>query len=207
MPAVDEATLQRWRAHAEDLHSAFVREFVEAWDLCPWAQSARHAGRSHVRALWAEELDDFFMHTLSAPHYQRMEVWQLVVMDAPQNAMRWRAYVSDLEQYFRRQLASLPWAFAAFHPEHPGRPDSTGGTIGMLRRSPLPAIQLVRLDALERVRSKASVQVHALPQQNQKSLRAWLQHDAHAEQHAHWLQEGVALLREIETCRAAAARK
>lgn len=198
LPAVDEATLHAWRARAVELHGAFVRELVEGHDFCPWAHSARIAGRSHLRALWSAELEHFFATSLRAADAQKIEVWQLVVLDAPSRAMQWRAYVADLEQYLRRTHGALPWAFAAFHPQHPGRPESIGGTIGMLRRSPLPTIQLVRLEVLERVRTKAATQVNALPQQNQETLRAWLQNDDACARHAQWLKEGQDLLQEID---------
>lgn len=191
-----------WKTRAVTLHTTFVRELVEAHDFCPWATSARIAGRSQIRAVFANAIDDFFETTIKNEEHQHIEVWQLVVPDADYKAMAWRAYVAELEQRLRKVGHDLPWAFAAFHPEHPGRPQSIGGVIGMLRRSPLPAIQLVRLDVLDRVREKAAAQVENLPQYNHQTMQRWLSHTPKREEHAKWLQQGKKLAAEIQNARA-----
>lgn len=196
-PQYDAARAASWRQRAENLHDTFVKELVEAFDFCPWAKSARAARRTRIVALFQHELEHFHVETLQDPAHRAIEVWQLVVPDAQMSAMQWRAFVARLEQDLRKQGHPLPWALAAFHPEHPGRPQSIGGVIGMLRRSPLPAIQLVRLQVLERIRDKAAKQVAALPQENQRTLLRWLHESKQVEQHAHWLQQGEELMKEI----------
>lgn len=190
---------QAWRARAVALHTAFVEELVEAQDFCPWAKSARHAGRTRVVALWQHELVDFFASDIHDPADSAVEVWQLVVLDATERAMRWRADVAELEQQLRRAGASLPWALAAFHPQHPGRPESIGGVIGMLRRSPLPAIQLVRLDVLDRVRERAQERVEGLAEENREKMQRWVQDEHLVRTHAHWLTQGQGLRADIRS--------
>src|SRR5690625_506628 len=200
----DPARTASWRTRAQELHEVFVRDLVEAHDFCPWAKSARAAQRSKIVALFVPELQPFCVGPLVHEAYEAVEVWQLVLPDVTLSAMGWRAYVADLEQTLRRDGHDLPWAFAAFHPEHPGRAESIGGTIGMLRRSPLPTIQLVRLHVLDRVRARASERVEALPAQNQPTLQQWLHDKRQRQQQAKWLKDGKELQAEI--ARAAASK-
>lgn len=196
------AQIDAWKARAVALHTTFVQDLVEAHDFCPWAKSARVADRSRIHAVFLADLPTFFEETIRDDAHQKVEVWQLVVPDAACEAMPWRAQVAALEQRLRKDGHDLPWAFAAFHPEHPGRPQSIGGVIGMLRRSPLPAIQLVHLDVLDRVRAKAAAQVEGLPQHNHHAMQQWLGDAAQIQEHAQWLQHGRELLAEIQNFRA-----
>lgn len=142
---------------AEKLHLRFVQEIVEAGDFCPWAKGARLHEKSRVKALWIDELLEFLIVLPNDPH---QEVLQLVIPDGLAHAMRWREYVTQLERELQKRRRGLPYALAAFHPEHPGRKESLGGAIGLLRRSPLPTIQLVRLDVLDDVRKNHRLAEH-----------------------------------------------
>lgn len=185
-----QAQQNGWLRRAETLHSLFIEECIEAADFCPWARGARLAGRSRVVAIWQDKLDSFLRTGAAEP---QIEVWQIVVPDATERAMAWREQVATIERSLRREGVELPWAFAAFHPQHPGRPESLGGTIGMLRRSPLPALQLIRLDVLDRVREHAAGTVDALAEKNRETLAAWLEDLALVKKHAGWLEAGNAL--------------
>lgn len=132
-------------------HHRFVVEVIEAGNFCPWAQNARKKGRTQIHAAYLRVLPDALLDSLKAADDQT-EVIQWVVPDGPANAMQWRDILAQLEKELRRRTPDLPWAFAAFHPTHPGRPESIGGAIGLLRRSPCPAIQCVRLASLDAVR-------------------------------------------------------
>ena len=162
-----EPALDALLAEAEALHAEFITGIIEAGDFCPWARGARLGERSEVRGCWLDELPAFLRALPSEPE---REVWQLVVPDGPARAMPWREHVAQLERALRREDRPLPFAFAAFHPQHPGRPESIGGTIGLLRRSPLPAIQLIRLDALDNVRARARARVEGLAEDNKKNI-------------------------------------
>lgn len=178
-----------WLTRAEVLHSTYIETVIEAGDFCPWARGARIAQRSRVHALWLEALPEF-IRTL--PNDGALEVWQIVVPDAHSSAMQWREYVATLERHLRRAGVNLPWAFAAFHPNHPGRPESIGGAIGILRRSPLPALQLVHLDVLARIRRHSGEIVESLAQRNRQKLLVPDDH-ALAKSHAELLAAGELL--------------
>lgn len=154
-------------ARAVALHAEYIESVIEAGDFCPWARGARVASRSRVHALWFDALPDFIR---AIPDDDALEVWQLVVPDAPASPMQWRDHVATLERALRKEGAHLPWAFAAFHPTHPGRPESIGGAIGLLRRSPVPALQLVHLDVLDRVRRHSEEFVESLAALNRQRL-------------------------------------
>lgn len=187
-PAGVEGASTRLRCleRAEILHGAYIEALIEAGDFCPWARGARLAGRARIHALFVDELADFVR---ALPEDPELEVWQLVVPDATESPMGWRDQVASLERDLRRGGVNLPWAFAAFHPTHPGRPESIGGAIGLLRRSPLPALQLVHLDVLQRVRRHSEELVETLALLNRQRL---LEPDdvSLAETHARLLAEG-----------------
>lgn len=197
MPQSPPPAPESWRQRAEALHQEFVVAFVEGQDFCPWAHSARVAGRTKVVALRWHEVARFMCDILPLEENRKMEVWQLVVPDANERAMPWRRDVAELELRLRKDGIDLPWALAAFHPTHPGRQGTPGGTIGMLRRSPLPAIQLVRLDVLDRVRERAAKQVEALPAHNRVQLQYWLEEPEQQQRHEAWLQQGAAIAQAV----------
>lgn len=188
---------QEWRERAVELHTTFVEDVIEAHDFCPWAKSARFADRTRVVALWTRELDAFISEVVVGSEANAIEVWQLVVLDGTARAMRWRGDVADLEQHLRRRGVDLLWALAAFHPQHPGRPESIGGVIGMLRRSPLPAIQLVRLDVLDRVRERAKERVDGLAEDNRRKMQHWVTQEDLVQRHDALLRQGADLLVEV----------
>lgn len=188
---------KEWRQRAVELHTKFVEDLIEAQDFCPWAKSARFANRTRVVALWTNELETFISQVVVGSEADAVEVWQLVVLDGTERAMRWRGDVADLEQHLRRRGVDLPWALAAFHPQHPGRPESIGGVIGMLRRSPLPAIQLVRLDVLDRVRERAKERVDGLAEENRQKMQHWVKQEDLVQKHERLLRQGIDLMRDI----------
>lgn len=163
-----------WEAEVLRLHMRFVTEVIEGGDFCPWARGARLQGAVDVRVCLDEDLAS------AARSYQAIEaldVIQIVVPDATDSALRWRERVTLLERSLRSAAPSWPYACAAFHPEHPGRPESLGGAIGLLRRSPFPMVQLVRLSALDELRARIPARVDALPAQNQAALmEQWAEH-------------------------------
>jgi hypothetical protein len=152
-------------ARAMTFHDRWQRTWVEEAGWCPFAAASRRAGRSTARAGWeapgpaaplerwgglAEALDGLVGDPAA-------EVLQWVVPRVVATPQAW-------EQEGRRLLAE--WeagagrgrlAMAAFHPGWRVRVESPGGLIPLLRRSPWPMWQFVRLDALARVRQGREV--------------------------------------------------
>lgn len=147
-------------AHSPDLvtetlrlHLRYQTEVVEGFNLCPWAKAARLTNNTtplvddgrplleqlgDAAALPSEVL--FLILPTYSGHRHAFEelVAQLIASDA---------------QRYRDN--SPPFAMAAFHPQDTLEPLlelSAESLVAYLRRSPNPTIQLIRLDALKRVR-------------------------------------------------------
>lgn len=162
-----------YAAAVEALHLRFVTEVIEAGDFCPWARGARLQGRVAIDVCTVVDLEVRVRHWLTDP---AVEVVQLVVPDLPDAALRWRERVALLERALRADGVTVPFAFAAFHPQHPGRPESVGGAIGLLRRSPFPMVQLIRLSVLDAVRAQHAEAADGLTERNYGRVRAeWVE--------------------------------
>lgn len=150
----DEHLDARFGEHAEAaraLHGRWVEEVVEGGPFCPFARFSRRAGRSIYVVVRgdASSFEEAVLRaaTDAAPD---CEVLQVVFPGVSLPAVRWRSEVQDLAR--RHVELARRWALAAFHPQHPGRSDSEGGVVGLLRRSPFPMVQLVALRTLAQVR-------------------------------------------------------
>lgn len=135
------------------LNLRYQIELIEAFNLCPWAKSARQSsnavplvddGRPALDQVTSAVSRDADVVFLIFPTYvgSRLDFDEFVAQLIAEDARRHRE-------------TSPPFAMAAFHPEGP-LPEPNGFTpetlIPLLRRSPDPTLQLVRLSALERVR-------------------------------------------------------
>lgn len=149
--AHSDARLGEHREAARALHERWVKEIVEGGPFCPFARFSRRAGRS-VFVVSCGDVSSFEEAVLrvAASAAPECEVLQVVFPGVGLSAVRWRSQVQEVA----RKHAGLAqrWALAAFHPQHPGRTDSEGGVVGMLRRSPFPMVQLVALRTLADVR-------------------------------------------------------
>jgi len=169
---------------ALDYHSRWVGTFIEGASWCPFARSSRLSGRTTLKALaCAPALGDPLTHWQELPAWLLefadsldAEVMQIVVPRVVCTAADWEHRAKQLLDEFQvlRGGRSV-LALAAFHPQLTVRHETAPGLIPLLRRSPLPAIQFVRLDALARVKkgrdnadrfvSPGSPEFHALLQQ------------------------------------------
>ena len=156
-----------WAAEVIRLHMRFVVEVIEAGDFCPWARGARVQNRVEVVVCAPDALAQCVRAQRAR---DALEVVQIVVPELTLPALRWREEVAHLERRLRREDGALPFAFAAFHPEHPGRAESVGGAIGLLRRSPFPMLQLVRLSSLDEIRARYGARADGLAVANQAVL-------------------------------------
>ena len=149
----------RLDAEAKRIYLRYVVEFVEAFKLCPWAESARRDGatRMHVVLEDAAVLESDPTSALDAIGLLSEDesvavgfvIFPRLRLDRPQFealVARWRR--ADEE----RQGGTPAMAVAAFHPAAPA--DTTDGArlVPFIRRSPDPTIQCVRCAALAEVR-------------------------------------------------------
>lgn len=143
-------------AEAVRLYRRYQVEVVEALNLCPWAERARRDGR--IR----ETVVEWTSPDLEAPlaaidemaRDPEADIGLLLFPTARVDRPEFERFVSRLvdEDARRRELGTAPFAMAAFHPDAEPDLGDAERLISFLRRTPDPTIQLVRCEALDRVR-------------------------------------------------------
>jgi hypothetical protein len=147
----------RWTAEATRLHLRYQLEIVEAIGLCPWAERARLDGVSRVRVLLqADTRVDATLDAIDAlTSDSQAEVAFLIYPRLTLGSVEFARFVAGVQHADvpRHPLGSLPFMFAAFHPEVALDASGADRLVPFLRRTPDPTIQLLRSSVLERVRS------------------------------------------------------
>ena len=150
---MDETTLRR---EAIRLYRRYQTEIVEALNLCPWAERARLEGRVRETVLLCTTLDEEpALDAIDAlAKDPSVEIGLLLFPKLTAGFGEFERFVSRLvtKDAARRELGAAPFALAAFHPGAHADLSDPERTIPFLRRTPDPTIQLVRCDALDRVR-------------------------------------------------------
>lgn len=141
---------------ARRLFARYQLEIVEGLQLCPWAASARESGRVDVRVLPAAEPDaELVLATVDAlARDPRVEIGILLFPAVALGFEPFERLVAEVaaEDQRRREIGTVPFALAAFHPDSPLDAATPERLVPFLRRTPDPTVQLVRCEALERVR-------------------------------------------------------
>jgi hypothetical protein len=152
----EQAIRQRWIDETLRLYTRYQTEFVEAFDLCPWAKRARLDGQVQVCVC----LDDGLNVEAAL---SQLDTW--VANDAIEIGILIFPACSverdEIERFATRCMAadaarlglqSPQFVLAAFHPAAPLVLDPAERLVPFLRRSPDPTLQFVRARALQRVR-------------------------------------------------------
>jgi hypothetical protein len=148
------------------IYRRYQLEFVEALNLCPWAERARLDGHVAERVLL--EPQDFVAESLRVidelSPLKEIEIGLIIFAGyrCPRATFeRQVAAMIDADaERGRATLSSPAFACAAFHPEATPITSHAERLVPFLRRSPDPTIQLVRVTALERVRKGFSEGTH-----------------------------------------------
>ncbi len=142
MESIEAAALAR--------NDRYLREFVEALELCPFARRCRESGRLARRVLRGGrpgESTAAAVRELEATTEDNVEVALLIY---PEFAGR----VGDFHDFCVEVRSSLRLFYCvAFHPDLPMDLSDANRAVSFLRRSPDPTLQLVRVATLDRVRS------------------------------------------------------
>lgn len=125
----------------------YLVEVVEAYDLCPWAKSARLAGEITVEIVWGtpslEAWADAATRALARPSTR------VAMIVAPELAIDRLAFAAIRDAI----AARIPTVGVAdFHPGAPIDLASPARLVPFVRRSPDPLLQLVPLAILDAVR-------------------------------------------------------
>jgi len=135
----------------------YLREFVEALRLCPYARSCRESGRLQRRVLRSRDDALPAIQQIEALPEQAVEVALLIFPDEPASGERSaRDFVSFCaglrERMFAAHAGDAPFYCVAFHPELPRDLLDAHRAVQFIRRSPDPTLQLVRASVLRAVR-------------------------------------------------------
>jgi hypothetical protein len=153
------------------IYRRYQAEIVEALTLCPWAERSRLEERVRERVLeWpGADLTGPLTAVDELARDSRVEIGLLLFPTARVTRSDFERFVSRLVQADaeQRELGTAPFAMAAFHPDAEPDLSAPERLIAFLRRTPDPTIQLVRCDALDRVRDgfsdgTAFVDIHFL---------------------------------------------
>lgn len=128
----------------------YLREFVEALRLCPYAKRCREEGKLHRRVLRDRSGALPAIAAIEALPEDSVEVALLIFPDEPaEGVAAARAFES-----FCAELRPRVHSFfcVAFHPALPRDLQDAHRAVQFIRRSPDPTIQLVRASLLSSVR-------------------------------------------------------
>lgn len=146
--ALEEAAVRLFRRYQV--------EIVEGLKLCPWAERTRTERRVRESVVHAAALDEeAALAAISAlGEDPRLEIGIVLFPRLRVTCVEFERFVSRLVAVDaeRRPIGTAPFAMAAFHPDASVDTRDAERLIPFLRRTPDPTIQLVRRDALERVR-------------------------------------------------------
>jgi hypothetical protein len=135
-------------ARALARNDRYLREFVEALELCPFARRCRESGRLVRRVVVGDALSGAIA-ALEAVSKLPEEACEVALLLFPE-------FMAGLDAF--RDLCAKVRARAdlfhcvAFHPDLPMDLSDANRAVSFLRRAPDPTLQLVRVATLERVR-------------------------------------------------------
>jgi hypothetical protein len=129
----------------------YLRDFVEALELCPFARKCHETGRLDRRVLRGARPAEATLAAVRGLEQTREEAVEVALLIYPE-------FAGDLPVFeeFRDEVRTSLRAFycVAFHPDLPMDLSDANRAVSFLRRSPDPTFQFVRIATLERVRSR-----------------------------------------------------
>ena len=151
MTTADERVLAR--------NDRYLREFVEALHLCPYARRCREEGKLHRRVIRRREEALAAIREIEAMPEDAVEVALLIFPEEPadgeESARAFEAFGAALrEQMFATHPGQAPFYCVAFHPDLPRDLLDASRAVRFIRRSPDPTLQFVRASILIGVRGE-----------------------------------------------------
>ena len=133
----------------------YLREFIEAMHICPYARTCREAGKLHREVLVDRELDALRVaaRIRDLDKQPDIEIGLLIFPQVSVTAQAFERFIRDVRaRYEIGRTEPIAYFVVAFHPELPQQLKNPDIAVRFMRRSPDPTIQLVRPSAIERVR-------------------------------------------------------
>lgn len=151
MTTPDEEALAR--------NDRYLREFVEALRMCPYARACRETGKLRRRVLWTREEALPAIAALEALAPDSLEVALLIFPLEPAtgepSARDFVAFCASVrDRMFESHTGEAPFYAVAFHPDLPRDLLDANRAVQLVRRSPDPTLQLVRASVLRSVRGR-----------------------------------------------------
>ena len=151
-PAAAAAALAR--------NDAYLRTFVEAFHVCPFAQACRTEGRLHREVIegTVPAIEAVLADRIDALHRREdaFEIGLLLVPGYCAGPAAFERAVAQAADGVRQGRAArgeaMDFHVVAFHPELPWSDGDGYRLIGLLRHSPDPTVQLVRIAVLDALR-------------------------------------------------------
>lgn len=147
---------ERLRHEAIRLHTRYCVEIVEGLGFCPWAEEARVRGRLAIVPCVEEEASvAWVLGAIDRVEADpQLEIGLLAFPLCRLERLAFSHFVAEVRaaDAARKPAGAVVLAMADFHPDAPLDQTSAERMVPFVRRSPDPAIQLVRKDALARVR-------------------------------------------------------
>jgi hypothetical protein len=145
----------------------YLQEFIEALAICPYARSCRETGRLYreVQLDSDPDADKLAAHIvgLQSSLAPEIEVGLIILPHVKQPARDFERLVSQVQRIYQQGLQakgqSVEFFVVAFHPDLPMILHNQNVAVRFMRRSPDPTIQLVRPQAIERVRGERPAEV------------------------------------------------
>jgi hypothetical protein len=136
---------------------AYLRNFVEALQMCPFARRCREEGKLFRRVLLASDDVLAAIREVEAMPAEAVEVALLIFPAAAtgslQSARDFEAYGAGLREAMNAgHPQAAPFYCVAFHPDLPRDLADAHRAVQFIRRSPDPTLQLVRASVLQQVR-------------------------------------------------------
>ena len=142
MESIESAALAR--------NDRYLREFVEALELCPFARKCRETGRLDRRVFRGGRTTEATLAAIAELELTTEDQVEVALFLFPEFTAGVRAF----EEFRDEVRASLHLFYCvAFHPDLPMDLADANRAVSFLRRAPDPTLQLVRIATLDRVRS------------------------------------------------------
>jgi hypothetical protein len=148
-----------YEAFAEQARRIYFRyavEVVEEFTFCPWARSARDAGRVQCNVLFGRRpsLETLLAELQAADASAEIDVTLLVMPECDLTRIELRRLTSALHASYEAASGrgNTVVAIADFHPSSPLDQSSPERLVPFIRKSPDPTLQLIKHAALDAAR-------------------------------------------------------